>query len=529
MSVMEFSRPCSSIYSRDEDGNPFNSPAQPHIDTHGNFANDMIQSAMSAANRLLWADDFQIDIIEAIKILDQMQGLLQVALNGDIDTQLEVLGKKVTGILTAWTRRNQRISVDARLWKVADVSDASQRDPKTRIEAARPLPTVIGCQVNVETAQGIQTFFVNCVTCLRDTRYYTSTDIRVNECLVAIRYRLEDVVFSAEQASKDTDTAHKTLSETSFTEASRNNELSKNNTKGKHQKGKLTFKSLFSTRSGKKHDVSTGNSEAQGMVKQSVQISEGLSNNPNWTIRLLRLLVVDNALPILSALPRVSLGELEAQQHEGNQNFATVNHQNEQVCSGEVPNVTLGNQNHPETFEIPKVDYCDEPRELEPVHESRNVCQTSTDAKIPRETRQDSMMAGPSENHQSIDLGRPGVLSLLERELRQEFVRRIKAERPKPVEISRSRSWWRERALAALEGQEQEHKDEWEDCKEEDWTEEDLAAKRVRDAAKALEMLEGVSSSEAGSKRLVGGVEEDQDSLRFSFQPDEMEWLGRDL
>ncbi|KAK7524817.1 hypothetical protein IWZ03DRAFT_356992 [Phyllosticta citriasiana] len=508
MSVMEFSRPCSSVYSRDEDGNPFNSPAQPQIDTRGNFANDMIQSAMSAANRLLWADDFQTDIIEAIKILDQMQGLLQVALNGDIDPELEVLGKKVTGILTAWTRRNQRISVDARLWKVAGVSDASQRDPKTRIE---PLPTVIGCQVNVETAQGLQTFFVNCVTCLRDTRYYTSTDIRVNECLVAIRDRLVDVVFSAEQASKDTDTARKTLSETSFTEASRNNEQSKNNMKGKHQKVKLTFEGLFSTRSGKKHDASTGNSEAQGMVKQSVQISE------------------DNAPPILSALPRVALGELEAQQHEGNQTFAAINHQNEQVCSGEVPNVTFGNQNHPETFEIPKVDYGDEAQELKPFHESRNVYQTSTDAKIARETRQDSMMAGPSENHQSIDLGRPGVLSQLERELRREFVRRIKAERPKSVELSRSRSWWRERALAALEGQEQEHKDEWEDCEEEDWTEEDLAAKRVRDAAKALEILEGVSSSEAGSERLVGGVEEDQDSLRFSFQPDEMEWLGRDL
>ncbi|KAK8170911.1 hypothetical protein BKA80DRAFT_250685 [Phyllosticta citrichinensis] len=367
---METPRPTSSVNSRDEDDIPFSPSAQTPPTKSG--AIHQLQSVIQTVNRLLWADGFQADILEAIQTLDRMRSSLQGGITKETLQHIETLSKKVVNILTAWTRRNQRISVDARLMKVAKAPTGKDRMPG-----------------HIEAAQSLQSFFVNNIA-----GNHLAPEEPLHGHLIAVGGRLDDAVFSAEQASIDAAALRKEMSERSLRVSSCSGQQEKHNKKGKQNKRKFTLKGLFSKGRGKSNDDITDG------VPETVQSDDRFE-----------LWREDDALSPLSALPPACLVQPKAQELETTQQAA--------------------------------------PEEKHGSLEMISHCQ---------------------EEHQSVDLGRPGVLSQLEREIRQEFVQRIQAKRAESPEASGSRSWWHERTLKDLDGEEPEEDDEWEweDCEEEE-------------------------------------------------------------
>ncbi|KAK7533809.1 uncharacterized protein J3D65DRAFT_669543 [Phyllosticta citribraziliensis] len=455
---MEAPRPTSSVYSRDEDGNSISPAEQFQVQPVSSVADQLLQSVVRTVKRLLWADGFQAQILEVIEALNQMHGLLRNGLIEETLQKIESLSKKVVDILTAWTRRNQRISVDARLMREANISAVSQLDPNTRIQ---PLPTITGCEVNVEAIQGMRSFFVDSVVNLcsaakhagHGSAHSTPTEIRVINCLLATRDRLEDVAFSTEQASKDVAASWKAISERSLYLASRASQEVNKRAKEKQRIGKFTFKNLFSKRNSRKDDIVQDDSGRKANTDSPAKASESAPHDAAQRRYPPGMFYADAFSP-LSALPPTSLVNLEAQ-HE------------------------------------------------------------TTQQAVPEERHDSVSVASHNGEHHSVNLGRPGVLSELERNINRVFVQRLEAKRAESPEASGTRSWWRERALQDLEGQEPDEDSEWEweDCEEEEEeeggeesSEEEAAEKKARDVAEALEMLEA-----------LGGVANEGGDLGFCF------------
>ncbi|KAK8200211.1 uncharacterized protein BKA78DRAFT_291744 [Phyllosticta capitalensis] len=225
---MDIANPASSIHSRNENGDRVTSSAiaptvrkdslelVPSPDTSSQeirmtlsnrLDDEAIRWAAQAANRLLFYNGLQTDIVEVSRLLHvEMRAVLSNGPVTDAERSLQHLADILGEILVRWESQNQSYP--------AEIASLDFRSPPKTPEKAsgfsatlRSLPVKAGCELNLKAAQNLQEYFISCVVLPFATMsakedslpHDASRATAIRSFLLIVRRHLNSVVSSAER------------------------------------------------------------------------------------------------------------------------------------------------------------------------------------------------------------------------------------------------------------------------------------------------------------------------------------------
>ncbi|KAK8169386.1 hypothetical protein IWX90DRAFT_485342 [Phyllosticta citrichinensis] len=562
---MEAPRSPSSVYSRDEDGIPIEAsnnapvttPARPSL-AESSFnsllldrmslqsprAEGKMSAIASLANRLLFTDGFQQEIIRALRLVHvELRVTLAQGVRPENINKIQRHSAAVSDILALWTRSNQNIS--------GEVVSVSIKNLPTTLQEAVPfkekmlrLPTINGCELNFAAAHRLHIYFVDCVASpfqstrglMHDLPRIAAAAQSIQSCFHMVQDRFEDVAFSAEQLSRDTVKAWQHVAQIRAEIEAEEDKRRQEEKEDKSSRSKRPFKSLFSKFRGH------AKKDSDDTTKASEDDHNSDLPNPRLSLGLLEA----GKRPRLAVFPPAPLHVLEQQQKDVLRHHENVRRQS-QLSQRETIRV-VSNQSQarlPESHESKHDSHAvlQSPRQTEarqPAYEP-TVNRDSTNEENGRrdqECYKDDHESVPNRKRivdqrlesEADQDGELEELSQLEQEILEASVPDHLSQPDSNEDPEAARSWWRKRALQALEtggdvGEQGGDSAGEEEDQEEELTEEELAKRREEAKAKALAMLEGEGDDQGGND--AGPVA--YDFSKLSFGPDEMERLGRQL
>ncbi|KAK7533807.1 uncharacterized protein J3D65DRAFT_678825 [Phyllosticta citribraziliensis] len=314
------------------------------------------QAVLQSANRLLWPDMFQAELVRAARLLHfDLRPKLQRKATVEIADKFECYADILVKILASWHRRNRLLAIKLGL-TIDDIPMTARIGEEERREIfeakAKTLPTLEGCEVNLLTALAFQSCFAACIafkTAAKQRAPSSPAEKQMIDCLASIRDHVNNVTLSAEHLRNDAAAPWSRLSQTQASNASSVTLSTVVESRGGLAKSKSTqalrkVKRMFSRASLKtsEHDLPRKESSSNLRVKKMFSMAslrasehdlprtESSSNLRDTFKRMSRFasqvsLSIDPRKPSsspvqsglvqgLSALPPASLVELEKKQ-----------------------------------------------------------------------------------------------------------------------------------------------------------------------------------------------------------------------
>ncbi|KAK8247265.1 hypothetical protein HDK90DRAFT_462037 [Phyllosticta capitalensis] len=130
---MSPARPASSVYSRDEYGNFPQPPRQESRSASGAQAAEQIESVMQKANRMLWANGFQADVVQATRVLHyELRRQLQRNPTAKSYQEIQQFCNAVIETLATWVQQNKQL--DGQLALISgSITEISSLEPEERL------------------------------------------------------------------------------------------------------------------------------------------------------------------------------------------------------------------------------------------------------------------------------------------------------------------------------------------------------------------------------------------------------------
>lgn len=130
---MSPAQPASSVYSRDEYGNFPQPPRQESRSASGAQAAEQIESVMQKANRMLWANGFQADVIQATRVLHyELRRQLQRNPTAKSYQEIQQFCNAVIETLATWVQQNKQL--DGQLALISgSITEISSLEPEERL------------------------------------------------------------------------------------------------------------------------------------------------------------------------------------------------------------------------------------------------------------------------------------------------------------------------------------------------------------------------------------------------------------
>ncbi|KAK7546259.1 hypothetical protein BKA81DRAFT_431865 [Phyllosticta paracitricarpa] len=500
-------------------------------------AEEKITAIACIANRLLFADGFQREILEAMRLVHMdLRATLAQSVTPQTVKAIEHQSNIVGSILTQWTRKHQAFSEELESLNFQNTANTPQEALTLKAKVLR-IPEINGCELNFAAAQRLQKFFVEWVMSpflatgptTHDLPHFVAAAKQIQTCFDKVRDRFEDAAFSAEQLSRDTVKAWQNVARMRA-EVEEKNSLQQEKYQDKSNRSKRGFKSFFSKLKGhsKKdsEDITSGSEDDLQKVLPAPHLDLGLQEA--------------GKCPHLAVFPPAPLSVLESQQKDLQRHHEHLRR--------------LSQLSRPETIRVvsnssqirsPKSD--EHRRDVPPILESPRrptASQPEHAAKfIPYSTSKENCRhdhEAEKNSHGSVPHRKQIVderidptftelseLTQLETEILEASVPDHASQPESDEDPEAAKSWWRERALQDLEAGVTGDADiQGHEKASEDLTEEERTRRKGKAMAKALAMLEGEAG---GHTEENGGGPITYDFSRLSFRPDQTERFGRQL
>ncbi|KAK7515215.1 uncharacterized protein IWZ02DRAFT_435674 [Phyllosticta citriasiana] len=546
---MDVPRPLFSESSQNDAVNSVDSSTTPSLAESA--ASSLLQSRMSLmspraeeritaiaciANRLLFADGFQREILEAIRLVHMdLRATLAQGVTPQTVKAIEHQSTIVGSILTQWTRKHQAFSEELESLNFKNTANTPQEALTFKAKVLR-IPEINGCELNFAAAQRLQKFFVEWVISpflatgptTHDLPHFVAAAKQIQTCFDKVRDRFEDAAFSAEQLSRDTVKAWQNVARMRA-EVEEGNSLQQGRNQDKSNRSKHGFKSFFSKLKGhSKKDseyITNGSGEDLQKVLPASHLDLGLEEA--------------GKRPHLAVFPPAPLSVLESQQKDLQRHHEHLRRLS-QLSRPETIRVSNSSQ-----IRSSKLD--EHRRDIPPILESPRrptASQPEHAAKfIPYSTSKENCRHDhevEKNSHGSVPHRKQIVderidptftelpeLTQLETEILEASVPDHASQPESEEDPEAAKSWWRERALQDLEAGVTGDADfQAHEKASEDLTEVERTRRKGKAMAKALAMLEGESGGHAEEN---GGGPITYDFSRLSFRPDQTERFGRKL
>ncbi|KAK8170913.1 hypothetical protein BKA80DRAFT_305772 [Phyllosticta citrichinensis] len=471
------------------------------------------QAVLQSANRLLWPEMFQSELVQAARLLHfDLRPKLQRKATVEIADKFEYYADILVKVLACWHRRNQLLAIKLGL-TIDDIPITARIGEEERREIfeakAKTLPTLEGCEVNLLTALAFQSYFEACIpfkTTAKQRASSSQAEKQVCDCLASIRDHVNNVTLSAERLRNDAAAPWSRLSQTQASNASSITLSTVVESKGALAKSRSTqalrkVRRMLSRASLKTSEQDLPRKESSSNLRDTFQRMSRFVSQTSLSIdprRPSSTPVQSGLVQGLSALPPASLVELEKKQVDIRVAFLRASDHG-QRGDGRMEVNGFGQER--------QYYFHAQAEQKEDDRTSTPEPQSTSHSHRHRAVNHSNTLISSSNNK----------LTALNRNIPQVYTTTPPPEPSCIADPETQKVWWRGQAFEVLEGRSSSHvegqvaehtaKREHEEEKGEDSTAEQLNTLKAEARALALSVLEGTGPYDTGSHF---GWEEDE-------------------